>query len=323
MFGRIAAFELRYQVRQPVFWVASILFFLLVFGSMTVENIQLGGGGGGIHKNAPVAIAMTHLVMSIFFIFVTAALVANVIVRDDDTGFGPLIRSTRITRLDYLLGRFSGAFASAALVFLAVPLGVFLGSLAPWVDPETIGPNRLDAYLYAYAALALPSIFLTSAVFFALATATRSMMATYIGATGLLILWVIMGVLANRQEMRDLASWLDPFGGIAVGEATRYYTTFDANTRLPDLAGVLLINRVIWTLVGVVALTVACLIFRFETRARGRKSSGKAPAELALAPPARGPGTAAVLHTGLSASLVQALHRARFEAGQICRAPPS
>ena len=233
MFGRIAAFEFRYQVRQPVFWVAAAFFFLIVFGSMTVDNIQIGGGGGGVHKNAPTAIALTHLVMSIFFIFVTAAMVANVIVRDDETGFGPLIRSTRITRLDYLLGRFTGAFGAAALVFLAVPLGLFAGSLAPWVDPETLGPNRLGAYAYAYGALALPSIFLTSALFFALATTTRSMMATYIGATALLILWVIMGTLATRNEMRELAAWLDPFGAIAVGEATRYYTTFESNSRLP------------------------------------------------------------------------------------------
>ena len=220
MLGRIAAFELRYQLRNPVFWVSGAFFFLLVFGSMTVDNIQVGGGGG-VHKNAPAAIAMTHLVMSIFFIFVTAALVANVIVRDDETGFGPLVRSTRITRLDYLLGRFTGAFAAAALVFLAVPLGMFLGSLAPWVDPETLGANHLSHYAYAYGALALPSIFLTSALFFALATATRSMMATYIGATALLVLWVVMGTLTARQEMRELAAWLDPVGGIALGEATR------------------------------------------------------------------------------------------------------
>jgi aminopeptidase N len=321
MFGQIAAFELRYQVRQPVFWVATAFFFLLVFGSMTVDNIQIGGGGGGVHKNAPTAIAMTHLVMSIFFIFVTAAQVANVIVRDDETGFGPLVRSTRITRLDYLLGRFAGAFAAACLVFLAVPVGMFLGSLAPWVDPETLGPNRLGDYAYAYGALALPSIFLTAALFFALATATRSMMATYIGATALLILWVIMGTLAARQEMRDLAAWLDPFGGIALGEAIRYYTTFESNTRLPALAGVLLANRLIWTSVGIAALVLACLIFRFEVR-RGRQ--GRPPkAEAEAPPPAGRPASApaATLRSDLTAQGVQALHRIRFEAAQILRSP--
>ncbi|MCA6299907.1 MAG: aminopeptidase, partial [Phenylobacterium sp.] len=322
MLGRIAAFELRYQLRNPVFWVAGAFFFLMVFGSMTVDDIQVGGGGGGVHKNAPAAIAMTHLVMSIFFIFVTAALVANVIVRDDETGFGPLVRSTRITRLDYLLGRFAGAFAAAALVFLAVPLGMFLGSLAPWVDPETLGPNHLSHYAYAYGALALPSIFLTSALFFALATTTRSMMATYIGATALLILWVIMGTLTARQEMRELAAWLDPFGGIALGEATRYYTTFDSNSRLPALEGVLLANRFIWTAVGLVALAAACLTFRFETRRSGARTSRKARVEAEAPPPARAvTRPLGEPRSGGTTALIQALHRARFEAGQVLRSP--
>ena len=321
MLGRIAAFELRYQLRQPVFWVASAFFFLLVFGSMTVDNIQVGGGGGGVHKNAPTAIAMTHLVMSIFFIFVTAAQVANVIVRDDETGFGPLVRSTRITRLDYLLGRFSGAFAAACLVFLTVPIGMFLGSLAPWVDPETLGPNRLGDYAYAYGALALPSIFLTSALFFALATATRSMMATYIGATALLILWVIMGTVASRQEMRDLAAWLDPFGGIALGEAIRYYTTFESNSRLPALAGVLLANRLVWTAVGFAALTLACLFFRFEVRRSREKKPRKLEAGPETAPVRPGPAPAATVRSDLGAQAIQALHRVRFEAAQILRSP--
>ena len=34
MFGKIAVFEFRYQVRQPVFWVAGVLFFLLTFGEI-------------------------------------------------------------------------------------------------------------------------------------------------------------------------------------------------------------------------------------------------------------------------------------------------
>ena len=41
MFGKIAAFELRYQVRQPIFWIAGLIFFLLVFGSVVIDQIQI------------------------------------------------------------------------------------------------------------------------------------------------------------------------------------------------------------------------------------------------------------------------------------------
>jgi hypothetical protein len=48
----------------------------------------------------------------------------------------PIIRSTRISKFDYLFGRFTGAFASVCLAFLAVPLAIWIGSVMPWVDPR-------------------------------------------------------------------------------------------------------------------------------------------------------------------------------------------
>ncbi|HEY6619643.1 MAG TPA: hypothetical protein VIY68_08875 [Steroidobacteraceae bacterium] len=56
VFYTIARFELRYQLHNPVFWVATILFFLLTFGSVTIASAQFAGGGN-VHLNSPVAIA--------------------------------------------------------------------------------------------------------------------------------------------------------------------------------------------------------------------------------------------------------------------------
>jgi ABC-2 type transport system permease protein len=136
MFFKIAGFEFRYQTRQPIFWVAAILFVLLAFGSVASDNVQIGATSN-VHKNAPWVIAQTNLIFAVIYMFVTTAFVANVIVRDDDTGYGPLIYSTRVTKFDYLFGRFTGAYLAAALSFLAVPLGILLGSVMPWVDKET------------------------------------------------------------------------------------------------------------------------------------------------------------------------------------------
>jgi ABC-type transport system involved in multi-copper enzyme maturation permease subunit len=87
MFSAIARFELRYQMGNPVFWVAIILFFLLTLGATTAESIRLGSGGN-VHTNAPTAVAQVQSIMSLFFMFVTTAFVANVVVRDDESGFG-------------------------------------------------------------------------------------------------------------------------------------------------------------------------------------------------------------------------------------------
>ena len=81
-----------------------------------------------------------------------AAFVSNVVVRDDETGYGQIVHSTRVSRFDYLFGRFTGAFAAGCAAFVSVPLGLLLGSVMPWLDPETLGPFRPGDYLYAYFA---------------------------------------------------------------------------------------------------------------------------------------------------------------------------
>ena len=115
MLAHVAAFEWRYQLRSPVFWVGCLLFFLLTFGATTIEQIRVGGIGPNDHRNGPYALAMMHLTFTLFYMFVTTAFVANVIVRDDETGYGPIVRTTRISKFDYLYGRFTGAFLAAAL----------------------------------------------------------------------------------------------------------------------------------------------------------------------------------------------------------------
>jgi ABC-2 type transport system permease protein len=314
MFGKIAAFELRYQVRQPIFWIAGLIFFLLVFGSVVIDQIQIGSGGN-VHKNSPAAIVQTTGIMTLFFMFVATAIVANVIVRDDDTGFGPIVRSTRIRKFDYLFGRFTGAFAAVCLSFLFVPAAIFVGSLMPWVDSETLGPNRLADYAFAYAWIALPSLFLVSAIFFALATATRSMMATYLGVAGFLVAFVAVNVVLQDPEKLPLAALVEPFGLAAVQLATRYFTAAESNTLTPAIEGALLYNRLIWTGVGAACLALAYAIFRFEVRSKGRK------VEVSTEPPPAHAGPLPRPTFGAFTAWVQLTRRTRFEMGQVFKSP--
>ncbi|QQV77729.1 aminopeptidase [Sphingomonas aliaeris] len=322
MFGQIARFELRYQLRNPVFWTVAILFFLLTFGSMTIDQIQIGSGAN-IHKNAPVAIAQVHMIMSLFFMFVTTAFVANVIVRDDESGFGPMVRVTRVAKFDYLMARFLGAFGAAALAFAAIPLAIWLGTQMPWVDAETLGPNRLKDYAYAYFLLALPNLFLTSAIFFAVATMTRSMMYSYLGVVVFLMLYLaINAVLRAKPELRATGSYFELFGLGAFSTTTRYWTASESNAGLPVFAGVLLWNRVIGIAIGLVAVAIAYWRFSFTERGvsqrRLRKQKRVADKLAATAPmlvdrlPAARPA---------ASNWTRLVQRCRFEMALVFRSP--
>jgi len=322
MFGKITAFELRYQFKNPVFWVVAVLFFLLTFGAMTVDGITIGGGGN-VNANSPTAIIQIHSILTLFFMFVTTAFVANVIVRDDESGFGPMVRSTRVTKYDYLLGRFTGAFLAAAIAFLAVPFAIWLGSLMPWLDQETLGPNRLSYYAFAYFVVALPGIFLTSCIFFVVATMTRSMMYSYLGVVVFLVLYIILiATAASKPEFRELAGYLEPFGRGAIINDTRYWTATDSNTLLPPFSGMLIINRMIWFCVSLVALVLAYKRFSFSDRGisarQARKQAKKAEKLAAVAPV-----TAKSLPSANigKAAWSQLVSRTSFEIAQVFKSP--
>ena len=139
MFANIARFEFRYQLRNPVLWATAVATFLLDLRRDFRRRLRARLRSERLLKNAPFATLQTYGVISIVFMFVTTAFVANVVVRDDETGFGPILRSTRISKFDYLFGRFLGAFGVAALCLLIVPLATWLGTLMPWIDPHVSG----------------------------------------------------------------------------------------------------------------------------------------------------------------------------------------
>ncbi len=319
MFLRIAGFEFRYQVRNPVFWVAVVLFFLLSFASLAVDQIHVGGDNSNLHRNAPYALGMTHMIMAVFFMFASTAIVANVVVRDDETGFGAILRSSRIKRFDYLYGRFTGAFAAVAIAYLAVPLGCLAGSLAPWLDKDLLGPVRPADYAYDYLALGLPTVFLTSALFFSLATATRSMMATYLGVVALLMAWSGAMAVTDKPELERLMAFVEPFGLGAYSFVSKYWTVTERNSLNVPLSGILLTSRLIWMAVAVSALAAARFAYRFEVSGKPDRR-GRKDREPDLRPAPRVPAVApSVLRR--DAAWQQFLARTRFDMDQVFRSP--
>ncbi|GAA4641603.1 M1 family metallopeptidase [Pontixanthobacter gangjinensis] len=322
MFGKIALFELRYQLRNPVFWVAAIIFFLLTFGAATSDSIQIGGGGN-INANSPIAITQTTLILTLFFMFVSTAFVANVIVRDEESGFGPMVRSTQVRKFDYLLGRFAGAYLCAAIAFLTVPLAIWLGSLMPWVDSETLGPNTLTWYLYPYLAFAIPNIFFTSALFFAIATLTRSMMYSYVAVVLFLVLYITFTALVGSEpELREFAAYTEPFGIGAVSYVSQYWTATESNSQLVPFEGALLTNRLIWIGVGFAALAFAYWRFSFAEKGvskRKAKRLAKKAAKLGKIQPQTVASLPPINPSKAGWARLKAT--TKFEMGQVFRSP--
>ncbi|HSI49737.1 MAG TPA: M1 family aminopeptidase [Ideonella sp.] len=316
MFAPVAAFEWRYQLRSPVFWVGCLIFFLLTFGATTVDQIQIGSRGN-VNINSPYAILQTLSIMNVFAVFIVVAMVAGTVLRDDETGFAPILRSTRVGKGAYLTGRFTGAVAAALLVLAAVPLAIAVGSAMPWLDAEKIGPFVPGDYLYALFVFGLPTLLITGAAFFALATATRSMMWTYVGAVTLLVLFFVTRGLLRDVQHDTLAALSDPFGLTALRIVTKYWTAAERNTRLPEITGLLLANRVLWTGIALALFAGAWWRFRFEVR--GSKAAPK-PARAGTAPVARS-GPLPMPRSDAATRRAQFAALARFDMAFVFRSP--
>lgn len=318
MLMSIARFEARYQLRSPLFAVAFALFFLLAFGSATSSNVQLGSTAN-VHINSPFAILQTVGILNLFALFAITGMVAGTILRDDETGFAPLVRSTRMTKADYLIGRFLGAFAVAWLVTLAVPLGNWAGSLMPWVDSEKIGPRLLSHYLYAALVFGLPTVLALSSIFFAVATATRSLLWTFIGVVLFVALYALAQIMLREPQNEALAGWLDPFGLSIFFRVTRYWTAADRNTLLPPLDGVLLQNRLAWLAVAAVAYAIAYRIFGARRAPKlGKPGAGKPAAATALPTPT---GPLPNRSVGQGVAFAQFRQMVRFDMAYVFRSP--
>ncbi len=283
MFRHIAAFEWRYQLKSPTFWVGCLIFFLLAFGATASDNVQIGSLGN-VHKNAPYAIVQTLALLGVFSVFVTVAMVANVVVRDDETNFAPIIRTTSVDKASYLGGRFVGASAAAFVVLAMVPLGIWIGTLMPWQDVEKIGPFVGSHYLVGLFAFELPTLLITAALFFAVAIGTRSLVWSNVCAVAFLILFfVARGATRNDPTWERIAAVFDPFGPSAVSYVTKYWTASERNTLLPPFTGVLLVNRLLWTALAGVVFAIAYRAFHFEVREDAPANGVATPVEPAQA----------------------------------------
>ncbi|MEO8779583.1 MAG: M1 family aminopeptidase [Rhodanobacter sp.] len=325
MFGGILRFELRQQLKTPLFWLIAIALAALAFAAASSDSIQIGGGIGNIHRNAPYVVISMLGFFSVLGLFLITIFVAGAALRDFQSGTAELVFSTPMSRRAYLGGRFAAGWIISVLVLVAVAIGMWIGSLMPWLDAARLGPTPWAAYGWALGVLVLPNLFFLSALLFLLATLTRSMLGTYIGVIAFFVLWQIsMLVLGHSNISHQTAGALmDPFGLGALDLVTRYWTPSDSNTRIPQLPGVMLGNRLLWLAIGAALLGATFALFKPEREALRWFRRRKRGVELA-APTSTSPIVLplVILRTGCAARCTQFLGLAWFDMRSVLRGAP-
>ena len=322
MLKAIASFETRYHLKGALFWILFAIFFLLTFGAVTSDAVQIGGSLGNVNRNAPFVIMQFMLIMSLFGVLTTTAFVANAVHRDFELNTDALFFSSPIRKWEYLAGRFTGSFAVATLVYFGVVTAIMIGSLMPWLEKDRIGPFTLQPYLYSFFVLVVPNLFLVGAIFFCVAALTRSMMATYSGVVGFFVAYGISRAFLGNLKNEKIATLIDPFGLSPFALSTRYWTVFERNHNVLPLEGVFLWNRILWIAIGVIVLAVTFWKFDFTASLTARRKKKTTAEDDAPLPRIALELPAVTQRFGGSASLQQYLHTTRLEAGTILRGVP-
>lgn len=282
MFTKIIAFELKTRLKRISTWVYFGIFFLLAFlGMLSIsgmfKNVEVGlaGSGGIILMNSPYVLFNLISVLSYLGILISAAVMADAGCRDFGYQSHPLFFTCPIKKISYLGGRYVGALIVLIIILSGLGIGALIGTWFPGLDSSKLGPNHLMYYLQPYIVSVLPNLVFNGALFFSLAVLTRKSIPTYVCGVILLIGYMIASTLLADIENEFLAGLIDPFGLSASGFLTRYWTAAEKNTLLIPLNGLLLLNRALWTGVGLIFLLYTSLKFKFTYYRSERLSSAR------------------------------------------------
>jgi ABC-2 type transport system permease protein len=287
----LSSFEWRYHTRQHGF-----RFAVLGFAALGVFVQGRLGFGPNIDLNAPYVIAYTMSMLSLLSVFASMVFCASAMLRDTDHRMAELICSTPVGKRDFLLARFGGAFGATLCTVCAMALGMFGATFLPLDAYQQLGPRVPGNYLLAMTIIIAPNVLLVSALLFALAAFSRSMIATYVGAVFLYALYWIGAIFGGSPMMAQAspptadgltrAALLDPFGISALLEQTMHWSAAEKNSQLISLSGNLLSNRLLCLGVAGLILTLAYRRFRFKPALAATGKQGPA-AQIAAPAPSR------------------------------------
>ncbi len=293
MFLHFLKFELIYIFRKPAVYIFAVLFFLMAFGPIVSDSMQMGGAIGNAARNSPYEIVRLLAMLSVLGLFSLVGFVATAVNRDDEYRTTEFFYTTPAGKGAYLMGRFAGSMIAAVFTVSIAGLGIVVGSMMPWLDPERILPFSAAPYLFGLSVYVIPNLFFAGALLFCISTLSRRVVLGYASVMGLLTLWGIAKVLTGNLDSTFIAVIVDPLGKASLDVATKYWTVVERNTLLPAFNAGLIANRLLWAGVGVGFLVLTWARFRMvvhENVGSARRSRfgrrGVAPEQVNDASPA-------------------------------------
>jgi ABC-2 type transport system permease protein len=264
MFLAIFKFEIRYWLKNWSFYTYLFIFFLLALLSMAGASGAFGEGSASDENigNSPISIYGFANFFNKFLLFLIPAIVGNTIYKDYKSNFNGILHTYPFSKIDYLFAKFTSAFLLVCLIAFSVLLGLILGTKIPTVNPIQVLPFDVAPYLQMYFIYLIPNLLLFSIVVFSIVVLSRNI---YTGFISIILIWLFKEIAIRLVDSEGLMSLLiDPFGESAVQYFTSYWSLSEQNTLSLPLHPIILINRLVWLLIGVFIFIATYRWFSFS-----------------------------------------------------------
>lgn len=249
-------FEIIYRLKRPETYAFFLLLFL--FALFGVEFVFQGIDLGLVRKNAPLVIAKTMGAITGLSMIAVSMIMGVPVLRDFQYDTTSLIYVNPISKKDYLLGHFLGSFVVLLFIFSGMLWGMMLGVYLPWTDPAAFLPFQFAHYLQPFLWVVLPTLFFGSSVFYVTGALSKKLMVVYTQGVIIFVLFMLTKGITNETWQ----ALLDPFSLTTLSKASEAWSVAERNTLLIPVSGVMLLNKSLWVVLGLVALAIGYCKFR-------------------------------------------------------------
>ncbi|MET3129130.1 hypothetical protein ABID42_004252 [Arcicella rosea] len=249
-------FEIKYRLKRPETYFFFLLLFL--FSAVGVEFVFQGIDLGLVKKNSPLVIAKTMGAITGLSMIIASMIMGVPVLRDFQYDVTSLIYVNPISKRKYLLGRFLGSFVVLLFIFSALLWGMIVGELLPWNNPNDFLSFQLINYLQPFLWVVLPTLFFGAAVFFTTGALSKNLMVVYTQGVVIFVLFMITKGITNET----FQALLDPFSLTTLTKATKGWTVMDRNYLLIPMSGIMLLNKLFWVGLGILALAIGYIKFQ-------------------------------------------------------------
>lgn len=271
MFSTIYLHEIKTWFKKPLFYIFSgimfslaILLMAIALGVFDSDNVTVTSN---VNINSPLAITGILSQLSLLTYILIPAVTGGTIHRDFKNNMHKVLYSYPLTKVKYLVAKFSAAITINLLITVAIIIGLLVGSILPGVNESLLGPFNLWNYVQPFLFIIFPNVLFYSAIVFAIVVFTRNMNVGFMVVLTMIIIQLIASSMADNADDTFYYALLDPMANVALQDATEYWTPIEQNELSIPMTGTLLYNRLLWGAISFIILFIIIARFNFSQNA--------------------------------------------------------